>query len=322
MGLNWDTVIDASRFDFAEVVEYLKSLPPTKRSVLKGSANLFHPLGLISPFTVNLKMWFQKLCSVKAKWDDHLEGEMLKKWNLLPNEFGAMTKIDVPRCYFMNEERPVLHGFSDASENAIAAAVYMRTTYEDGDIEARLVASETKVSPLKEQSIPRLELLGAYILSRLVDIIHSAFKSLPFAVDTYCWVDSLTVLCWIKNHKPWKQCVQHRVDVIRNLTDTEKWRFCPGTINPADIPSRGCSGRDLVENETWWSGPKFLKERPELWPDTPTASVAEITSEELIKHPPVIAHSLTATSLTQTLFENLESIVNIERYGSRLRYCV
>ena len=82
--------------------------------------------------------------------------------------------------------------------------------------------------------------------------------------------------------------------MIRKLTDKEKWRFCPGKMNPTDIPSRGCSGKDLVENELWWSGASFLKELPELWPDTPTTFVAEMTSEELIKNPPVITYSLAA----------------------------
>lgn len=119
---------------------------------------------------------------------------MPKKWKQLPSEFGALTKSAVPRFYFMNKRRPLcrrLHGFSDVFENPIAATVYMRTVYQDGDIEVCLVASKTKVSPLKKQSIPRLELLGACMLSKLVDTNCFAFESLLFEVDAYCWVHSL-----------------------------------------------------------------------------------------------------------------------------------
>ena len=159
--------------------------------------------------------------------------------------------------------------------------------------------------------------MGAYILSKLVDTVCNAFKLLPFEVDVYYWVDSFTTLCWIKNHRPWKQYVQHRVDVIRKLTDIEKWRFCPGNMNPADIPSRGCSGKDLVESELWWSGPTFLREPSNLWPETPSTSALNITSEELVKHTPAaITHSLATAALNRTLYDNLEEIMDIERYGS------
>ena len=54
LGLNRDTMSDELRFEFVSVMEYLKSL-------LKLSAKLFDPLGLLSPFVVNMKIWFQKL---------------------------------------------------------------------------------------------------------------------------------------------------------------------------------------------------------------------------------------------------------------------
>ena len=37
-----------------------------------------------------------------------------------------------------------LHGFSDASERAYAMVVYVRSNYNDGQFEVRLVASKTK----------------------------------------------------------------------------------------------------------------------------------------------------------------------------------
>ena len=107
--------------------------------------------------------------------------------------------------------------------------------------------------------------------------------------------------------------------MIRKLTNIERWRLCPGNMNPADIPSRGCSGKDRVESELWWSGPTFLREPSNLWLETPSKSAPNTTSEELVKHTPAITHSQATAALNRTLYENLEEIMDIERYGSKLK---
>ena len=84
---------------------------------------------------------------------------------------------------------------------AYAAVIYMRSLYQDGRVDVRLVASKSRVAPLKKQSIPRLELLGAVLLARLVHKFNSAVKQLK-AIN---WTDSMTTLCWIKNERVWKQ---------------------------------------------------------------------------------------------------------------------
>ena len=153
-----------------------------------------------------------------------------------------------------------LHCFSDASEKAYAAVVYLRSPYEDGRIDVNLVASKTKAAPLKKQSIPRLELLGATILVRLVKAVQNA---LPQKLEPVYWVDSMTVLCWIKNVKPWNQYVMNRVQEIREHTAPELWKFCPGNQNPADNPSRGMTASELVTEKRWWKGPEFLYNQKE-----------------------------------------------------------
>ena len=147
-----------------------------------------------------------------------------------------------------------LHGFSDASSQAYAAVVYIRSIYENGGVRVQLVACKTRVAPLKRQSIPRLELLGAVLLARLCDKITKKGGEL---VTTY-WVDSMTTLCWIRNDKYWKQYVQHRVNEVRKLSSTSAWRYCTGPQNSADLPSRGLSAKDLAERDVWWNGPEFL----------------------------------------------------------------
>lgn len=58
LGIIWDSHTDKLLFDFSDVIEYASSLSPTKRSVLKVTAKLFDPLGLLSPFIIRLKVMF------------------------------------------------------------------------------------------------------------------------------------------------------------------------------------------------------------------------------------------------------------------------
>ena len=136
--------------------------------------------------------------------------------------------------------------------------VYLRSIYSDGHIEICLVASKTRVAPIKSQTIPRLELLGAVISARL---FNSISNSLPIddEIEKFFWTDSTTTLQWIQNDKPWKQYVRQRVQEIRQLTPRERWRHCPGSENPADLPSRGLSVNELIKSQVWWEGPAFLK---------------------------------------------------------------
>ena len=61
-------------------------------------------------------------------------------------EFDSLHGVIIPRWYFDPEKHPVsiqLHGFSDASEHAYAAVLYLRTLYSDGSVTVNLVAFKT-----------------------------------------------------------------------------------------------------------------------------------------------------------------------------------
>ena len=59
LGINWDLETDTIIFYFHELVNEAFSLPMTKRFILKISAKVFDPLGLISPITIQFKMLLQ-----------------------------------------------------------------------------------------------------------------------------------------------------------------------------------------------------------------------------------------------------------------------
>ena len=284
LGVMWDHVTDTFRFDFTQLESHVSSMLITKRSVLRLTAKIFDPLGFVSPFIVQLKILFQLLCEEKWEWDMELSGEPLIKWKTIMSELSLLDKIRIPRCYFSSQCVTVtteLHGFCDASEQAFAAVVYMRSVNVDGAVEVALVASKTRVSPMKKQSIPRLELLGAVILSRLMRNVTS---SLSKPISTFYWTDSMATLHWIRTIKPWKQYVNHRVSEICSLSNREQWQHCPGSLNPADIPSRGMKCSKLAGNDMWWNGPSFLKSPEHQWPRAEVFPASDTTEAEVIKN--------------------------------------
>lgn len=56
LGSIWDTKEDQMAFNFSNLVEEAKSLPATKRSILKIATKVFDPLGFLSPFTIQWKV--------------------------------------------------------------------------------------------------------------------------------------------------------------------------------------------------------------------------------------------------------------------------
>ncbi|XP_044172645.1 uncharacterized protein LOC114972132 [Acropora millepora] len=287
LGMNWDTVEDNFLFNFTDLCDYGMSLPVTKRSVLKLSAMVFDPIGFLTPYTVEMKILFQELCLDKIDWDSSLPKHLLGTWNLLLNELKCFNNVKIPRCYFRS--KPVqfeLHGFSDASNRAYAGVVYIRSLYENGGTDVRLVASKTRVAPLKRQTIPRLELL-----------------------------DSTTALCWIKNETPWKQYVQHRAEEIRRLTSKNDWRHCPGKQNPADLSSRGTSAKDL-KNVIWWNGPEFLYLPETEWPaNEPTHFGDEEALKEAAKNAFNITHSLVNSTANKPTTPRIDNLIDIARFS-------
>lgn len=88
-----DVNTDEFRYDLTELMSYLSSLPDTKRSVLKLAAKVFDPMGLLTPFTINMKIFFQSLCTKGVDWEDKLEGKALTRWHSLVNDLRGLNDV-------------------------------------------------------------------------------------------------------------------------------------------------------------------------------------------------------------------------------------
>ena len=94
--------------------------------------------------------------------------------------------------------------------------------HKSGIVKYDLVSAKSRVSLIKKQSIPRLELLAANLLASLFVCLYGNLKNVYSFDETYCWIDLSVVFAWINNvSKVYKQYVQSRLINIRNLVKPE-----------------------------------------------------------------------------------------------------
>ena len=228
LGVCWNPESDLLLFDIQHITELATKLQPTKRNVIGLAARFFDPLGVISPVTVQFKLLFQNICVKNVSWDEPLPGELLERWEKLLDGLKQVHSITIPRCYFSNWTSCSLRGFCDSSQHAYAAVVYLQIE-TGGSCYSKLVVAKTRVCPLQKHSIPRLELLGALLLSRLLSWANSALGAELRLEPSICYTDSIVVLYWIKRvDKEWKQVVENffaeqRIEWCFNLEKAPWW---------------------------------------------------------------------------------------------------
>ena len=90
----------------------------------------------------------------------------MESWKLGSAGEVSWTWCPIPRCYHPKDRCVVKRKLLDASEKAYAGVV---STDTEGHHHVTLVVAKTKVAPTRRILLPRLELCGAVILTRLVD---------------------------------------------------------------------------------------------------------------------------------------------------------
>ena len=179
---------------------------PTKRSVVRAMAKFFDPLGIVSPVTVLFKMFAQQLCGAKVDLDEPLTGDLLRQWKVLLAVLRDAKAVKIPRLLYPNPTCSIqsarLVGFCDASSKAYAAIVYLRLETEEHQVDVNFVAAMTRVAHIGGMTIPRLELLSALLLSKLINGVHAALEPELQLSDPLCISDSKVALFWIQGTSP------------------------------------------------------------------------------------------------------------------------
>nr|XP_012232669.1 PREDICTED: uncharacterized protein LOC105678151 [Linepithema humile] len=248
LGLTWNSATDTFQY---RVVARNNEGQITKRTILSIVSQIFDPLGLIGPSTIKAKIMLQQMWQLKLSWDDSLLSDLHTEWTGYVEHLKSINDICIPRitvCH--NPARIDLHGFSDASESAYGACVYLHSVDQQGNVTIRLLCAKSRVAPLQTVCVPRLELCGALLLAKLV---HQVIGILSLPIHTcYYWCDSTIVLAWIHG-EPYlrKAFVANRITEIQQLSAKEAWRHVNSEDNPADVILRGVNPHQLSQLRLW-----------------------------------------------------------------------
>ena len=258
LGLSWNLESDEISINHKRVTDLIGKEPRTKRQLYSYVAQIYDPIGLISPFTAVAKFMIRDVAEVCKGWDSKLPkgiGQRVLQWT---DEFSRLSEIQLPRYVSLPDcKKQMLVGFCDASSQAIGACVYLVSSNEERTI-SHLIMSKSRIKPAAVDTIPRLELIGAEILCTLMATVRKAFPEIEDE-DVYYFTDSAVVLFWIFSGSSGQTVfVANRLRKVRGGSEVRKWKHIDTLENPADYPSRGCSLEELIGKSIWWKGPEFI----------------------------------------------------------------
>lgn len=241
--------------------------PLTRRELLSQVAGLYDPTGLVTPAkqkgAILVRKAFQEIkgsgSSAKDTWDAALSDGLREDAIELFEGYVQLCEVKFPRALTPPSctKKPLVITFSDGSEHAYGAVMYLRWCSSQGPV-VRLVESKAKLTPLDQKGeAVKAEVCGAVFASRLRKYFETHCR-----IQVEKWfhfVDSQTVLGAIQRESyGFQTFFANRVGEIQSNSQVQDWWWIPGPQNIAELITRGGGPKDLDETSEWQTGPKFL----------------------------------------------------------------
>ena len=311
LGLKWNTSSDTLSLAPQKIFQP-SDQPITKRCVLQISSKTYDPLGLLSPVTIRAKLLIQELWQQKLEWDEPLPLTLKTKWHSIAEDIQEASKNTLPRCFFSEYVSPTsttyLHVFADSSLKAYGAVAYVSHGHQSS-----LVMAKSRVAPLKELTLPQLELMAALIGARLASFVSRALKPRYPNLKVKLWPDSEIVLHWLHSNKQLKPFIGNRTREIKSLFPVSLWSHCPTNDNPADLLTRGISATELHASTLWKHGPHWLPSESQ-WPSWNSSQVLHIQAPEAIAAEDTTDESTQTEPPEETA--GIHCIMDVSRYST------
>ena len=276
LGIQWDIPEDAFCYVGKSVVA---TTGVTRRMMLSQVSQMYDPLGLISPVIQRGKLLFQEATRMGLLWDDPIPEGLQQSWVSWLRSLSGIEHFRFPRCLVPGQflDGPIeIHHFCDASLKGFGACSYIRIVNHHGEIQINLILGKGRLAPIKQVTVPRLELCAAVEAVKL-DCIVRHYLDIQIVSSTF-WTDSQIVLSYIRSqNRRFKIYVANRVAMIRRSSSPDQWRHVSGDQNPADVVSRGCAVSDFPD--IWLNGPGFLRMFKCDWYEPPASNEHELDGD-------------------------------------------
>lgn len=317
VGMQWNPIEDFFQFKING-----NSVKCTKRTVLSATARLFDPLGLIGPVVAYMKVLVQECWKHDLDWDDAVPAYIENKFNKFHKELSYLEQIKFPRHVgIIADSHVTLLGFADASERCYGAAVYIRVSSNDDDNgSVFLLTSKSRVAPLKNTPLARLELCAALLLANLLSSVVEVLSKRCKINNVFAFSDSTVTLTWIHSpsHK-FHTFVANRIVEINSKLPAKHWFHIDGTENPADVVSRPVTPKQLLDLTFWFTAPHWFSFPLNQWPIKPFKVNLNNNNSEVMEN----KNSSLPVKVTQEVPQPIQSLIDrISKYSILLRSLV
>ena len=263
----------------------------TMKDCVTKVAEIFEPLGRLTPIMAGFKLDISRLHRDGFTWDDKLPDNLRAVWvdnTELMEEISrvkfkrAVVPLDAKNLDIMTIDT------GDSSSEIICVAIYARFERKDGSFSCQLVFARSKILAVGV-TIPRGELMAAHMNAATGHTVKKAFGK--YHQGSLKLTDSTVALHWIGSKTiVLKVSVRARVIEIGRLTQCEEydeadrsspWAHVDTENMPADIGTRkGAKVEDVIDGSIFANGMPYMNGPLEKFPTT-TLEDLKLTQADL-----------------------------------------
>ena len=224
----------------------------TRAACVGKLAECFDLIGLFMPLTMQGKIMARKIAHLD--WSEYIPQDLMKDWLEICRKIQDVRHIKVKRCVIPETAQDPtsvdLMEVHDGSKEGAATVVYARCLLTDGSYSTKMLFSRSSLCPIG-QDVPRNELTSSHLGATAAYITRVALAGK--VKETYTFGDSYVALCWAENpNLKLRSWTFARVQDLRRLNGEAKAYWVRGTLNIADIATKGQVTVSEIDGDSAW----------------------------------------------------------------------